>query len=88
VREARLLLDRLAATIRPAAAESMTEDARAAHQLVAERAAFRDLKAAATRARFAGLRGGKEVAGGLDRDLLRKLKRSTANWWQRPPIRG
>jgi hypothetical protein len=60
VREARRLLDRLAATVRAAAAEFMTEDARAAHQLVNEREAFRDLKATATRAsrRFAGREGG------------------------------
>ena len=51
----------------------MTEDARAARQLAAEKEAFRDLEAAATRAHFAGLRRGKEAA--LDLDLVRELKR-------------
>jgi len=73
--EARRLLDRLAATVRAAAAVFMTEDARAARQLAAEKEAFRDLEAAATRAHFAGLRGGKDTAGGLDPELLRELKR-------------
>jgi phosphate:Na+ symporter len=72
--EARRLLDRLAATVRAAAAVFMTEDARAARQLVAEKEAFRDIEASATRAHFAGLRGGKETAG-VDLDLLRELKR-------------
>ena len=57
--EARRLLDRLAATVRAAAAVFMTEDPRAARQLAAEKEAFRDLEAAATRAHFAGLRGGQ-----------------------------
>ena len=61
--EARRLLDRLVATVRAAAAVFMTEDARAARQLAAEKEAFRDLEAAATRAHFAGLRGGKSTAG-------------------------
>ncbi len=61
--EARRLLDRLGATVRAAAAVFMTEDARAARQLAAEKEAFRDLEAAATRAHFAGLRGGKERRG-------------------------
>ena len=51
----------------------MTEDARAARQLAAEKEAFRDLETAATQAHFAGLRGGKEAA--LDLDLVRELKR-------------
>ena len=50
--EARQLLDRLVATVRAAAAVFMTEDARAARQLVAEKEAFRDLEAAATRGAF------------------------------------
>jgi len=71
--EARRLLDRLGATVRAAAAVFMTEDARAARQLAAEKEAFRDLEAAATKAHFAGLRGGKEDV--LDLDLVRELKR-------------
>jgi phosphate:Na+ symporter len=71
--EVRRLLDRLAATVRAAAAVFMTEDARAARQLVAEKEAFRELEAAATQAHFAGLRGGKRSS--VDLDLLRELKR-------------
>ncbi len=55
--EARKLLQRLAATVRAAAAVFMTEDARAARLLVAEKEAFRELEAAATAAHFARLRG-------------------------------
>ena len=51
----------------------MTEDARAARQLVAEKEAFRDLEAAATRAHFVGVRRGKEAA--FDLELVRDLKR-------------
>jgi phosphate:Na+ symporter len=71
--EARQLLDRLVATVRAAAAVFMTEDARAARQLVAEKEAFRDLEAAATRAHFVGARRGKEAA--FDLELVRDLKR-------------
>jgi phosphate:Na+ symporter len=71
--EARQLLERLGTTVRAAAAVFMTEDARAARQLAAEKEAFRDLETAATRAHFAGLRGGKEAA--LDLELVRDLKR-------------
>ena len=51
------MLDRLAATVRAAAAVFMTEDARAARQLAAEKQAFRDLESAATRGHFAALQG-------------------------------
>ncbi len=73
--EARRLLHRLAATVRAAAAVFMTEDARSARQLAAEKEAFRDLEAAAIRAHFAALRGGKGERGSLDPELLRDLKR-------------
>jgi phosphate:Na+ symporter len=81
--EARRLLERLAATARAAAAVFMTEDARAARLLVAEKEAFRDLEASATVAHFAGLRartgqeGGAEAVEGsaLHLDLLREFKR-------------
>jgi len=53
----------------------MTEDARAARQLAAEKEAFRDLEAAATRARFSGRHGMTEPRTSLDLDLLRELKR-------------
>jgi phosphate:Na+ symporter len=54
--EARRLLERLAATVRAAAAVFMTEDARAARLLVAEKEAFRELEASATTAHFSRLR--------------------------------
>ena len=73
--EARRLLGRLAATVRAAAAVFMTEDARAARQLAAEKEAFREMEAAATRAHFAGLRGGQVEAAPLGLDMLRELKR-------------
>jgi phosphate:Na+ symporter len=72
--EARRLLERLGATVRAAAAVFMTEDPRAARQLMAEKEAFRDLEAVATQAHFAGLRGGRNIAS-VDLDLLRELKR-------------
>ena len=71
--EGHQLLDRLVATVRAAAAVFMTEDARAARQLVAEKEAFRDLESAATRAQFAGLRLGQKTP--VDLDLVRELKR-------------
>jgi len=74
-REARQLLDRLAATVRAAAAVFMTEDARAARRLAAEKEAFRELEAAATKTHLGGLRGLREARAGLDLDLLRELKR-------------
>lgn len=70
--EAHRLLERLAATARAAAAVFMTEDARAARQLAAEKEAFRDLESAATRAQFAARRNGNAA---LDLDLVRELKR-------------
>ncbi len=71
--EARQLLDRLAVTVRAAAAVFMTEDARAARQLVAEKEAFRDLETAATAVQFNGHGDGRKNP--LDLDLVRELKR-------------
>ena len=87
--EARQLLARLAATARAAAAVFMTEDARAARLLVAEKEAFRELEATATTLHFTGLRvrtgqgtaagtgpGNDAVEGSaLHLDLLRECKR-------------
>ena len=72
---ARRLLDRLAVTVRAAAAVFMTEDARAARQLAAEKEAFRDLETVATQAHFAALRGAAGDQATLDLDLVRELKR-------------
>jgi phosphate:Na+ symporter len=74
--EARRMLTRLAQTVRAAGAVFMTEDPRAARRLVAEKEAFRDMEAQATRGHFARLRGGVETEGSaLHLDLLRELKR-------------
>jgi len=73
--EVRRLLTRLVATVRAAAAVFMTEDARAARQLAAEKEAFRELEAGATHAHFARLRDGQGEAAPLDLDMLRELKR-------------
>jgi phosphate:Na+ symporter len=82
------ILQRLANTARAAAAVFMTEDARAARVLVAEKEAFREIETAATAAHFARLRGtARGTVGGaadgatdaaasvLNLDLLRELKR-------------
>ncbi len=69
------MLDRLAATVRAAAAVFMTEDARAARQLAAEKEAFRDLESAATAVQFAALQDGRKGHRCLDLDLVRELKR-------------
>ncbi|HEX5327679.1 MAG TPA: Na/Pi cotransporter family protein [Acetobacteraceae bacterium] len=75
--EAGRLLLRLAGTVRAAAAVFMTEDARAARQLVAEKEVFRELEATATSEHFARLRdhGAKGDHGTLQLDLLREMKR-------------
>jgi phosphate:Na+ symporter len=62
--EARRLLEGLAVTARAAAAVFMTEDARAARLLVAEKEAFREREATATTAHFAALRARGGAAGG------------------------
>ncbi len=74
--EAGKVLRRLAGTVRAAAAVFMTEDARAARRLVAEKEALRELEIAATTAHFARLRGTAGVeANALNLELLRELKR-------------
>jgi phosphate:Na+ symporter len=73
--EARRLLDRLATTVRAAAAVFMTEDPRAARQLAAEKQAFRDLESAATRSHFGALQDAEGPSLALDLDLVRELKR-------------
>ncbi|MGH7156422.1 MAG: Na/Pi cotransporter family protein [Acetobacteraceae bacterium] len=76
--EAARLLQRLAGTVRAAAAVFMTEDPRAARQLVAEKEVFRDMEAAATTAQVTQWRDrghGSAEAGTLQLDLLRELKR-------------
>jgi phosphate:Na+ symporter len=76
--EAARLLNRLVSTVRAAAAVFMTEDARAARELVTEKEVFRDLESAATSAHFDLIRAGSSAAAETDvmhLDLLRELKR-------------
>lgn len=71
------LVDRVIGNLRIAASLLMTEDARAARLLAAEKAAFRDVEAQATAAHFERLRAGRLESldsGGLHLDLLRDLK--------------
>ncbi|MBV9734467.1 MAG: Na/Pi cotransporter family protein [Acidisphaera sp.] len=72
------MLRRLGANLRAAAAVVMTDDTRAARALVGEKAAFRDLEAAATAAHFARLREGRvdsRETSALHLDVLRDMKR-------------
>jgi len=78
------LLDRLVATLRAAGSVFMTEDARAARQLVAEKEIFRSLESAATAQLVLGARRGPDsydAPGGtfLDLDVLRDLKQMNAH---------
>lgn len=74
--EAARLLDRLATTLRAAAAVFMTEDPRAARLLVAEKEAFRTLEDAATTAQ---LTQAVPPPGTLHLDVLRDLKQVNAH---------
>ena len=76
------MLDRLIANLRAGASLFMTEDARAARMLAAEKEAFRAMEAQATEAHFARLRAGRvETAetSALHLDVLRDLKRVNAH---------
>ena len=76
------MLDRLVANLRAAAALFMTEDARAARLLAAEKEAFRDMEAAATEAHFARLRAGRVDTRRDERAASRRAARPQAR--QRP----
>jgi phosphate:Na+ symporter len=76
--EIRGIVERLIANLRAAAAVFMTEDARAARQLAAEKQGFRDLEESGTAAHLARLRERRPESAetsGLHLDLLRDLKR-------------
>ncbi|KAA2215295.1 Na/Pi cotransporter family protein [Pseudoroseomonas oryzae] len=82
--EAELLrmTERVRANLRVAASVFMTEDARAARHLAAEKEAFRELEAQAVQAHFERLRqgqGGTAETSALHLDLLRDLKRLNAH---------
>jgi phosphate:Na+ symporter len=76
------LIGRLVANTRAAASLFVTEDARAARLLAAEKEAFRDMEARATETHFERLRAGRiETAetSSLHLDILRDLKRVNAH---------
>ncbi|MBV9826476.1 MAG: Na/Pi cotransporter family protein [Alphaproteobacteria bacterium] len=80
--EIRGMLERLAANTQTAAAVFMTDDARAARDLLGEKEIFRDLEARATEAHFARIRAGRPESmetSALHLDILRDLKRINAH---------
>ena len=80
--EIRMMLERLAMNVQGAAAVFMTEDARAARQLLHEKEVFRDLEARATEAHFARIRAGRVESvetSALHLDVLRDMKRINAH---------
>jgi phosphate:Na+ symporter len=80
--EIRSMLERLTGNVQTAAAVFMTDDARAARQLLGEKEVFRDLEARATEAHFARIRAGRIESvetSALHLDVLRDLKRVNAH---------
>jgi phosphate:Na+ symporter len=80
--EIHAMLQRLATNVRTAAAVFMTDDARAARELLGEKEVFRDLETQATEAHFARIRAGRVESvetSALHLDLLRDLKRINAH---------
>jgi phosphate:Na+ symporter len=76
--EIREMLERLAGNVTAAAAVFMTDDARAARALLAEKEVFRNLEARATETHFARIRAGRiesRETSSLHLDVLRDLKR-------------
>ena len=68
----------------------MTDDPRAARLLAAEKEAFRDMEAAATRAHFLRLRQGRidtAETSALHLDVIRDLKRINSTSSPAPPTR-
>lgn len=80
--EIRLMIERLIANARAAAAVFMTEDPRSARQLLAEKEVFRDFETRATDALFGRPRSERAEsveAGRLHLDIIRDLKRVNAH---------
>src|SRR5258707_8319164 len=76
--EIREMIERLISNARAAAAVFMTEDARAARQLLGEKEVFRELESRATEAHFGGVRARRRDSvetGRLHLDIVRDLKR-------------
>jgi phosphate:Na+ symporter len=80
--EIRVMLERLAGNVQAAVAVFMTEDARAARQLLHEKEVFRDLETRATEAHFARIRAGRVESvetSAMHLDVLRDMKRINAH---------
>ncbi|MBI3516020.1 MAG: Na/Pi cotransporter family protein, partial [Proteobacteria bacterium] len=80
--EIRAMLERLEGNLRTAAAVFMTDDARAARQLIAEKEVFRDLEHRATEGHFGRVRAGRVESvetSAWHLDVLRDLKRINAH---------
>ncbi|MGH7045490.1 MAG: Na/Pi cotransporter family protein [Stellaceae bacterium] len=80
--EIRTMLQRLATNVRTAAAVFMTDDVRAARDLLGEKEVFRDLETRATETHFARVRAGRVESvetSALHLDMLRDLKRINAH---------
>jgi len=80
--EIRLMVDRLIANTRAAAAVFLTEDPGAARQLLAEKEVFRDVETQATQTHFGLSRGRSPETVEVSRlhlDMLRDLKRVNAH---------
>ena len=80
--EIRAMLERLIGNVQTSAAVFMTDDARAARRLLAEKEVFRDLEARATASHFARIRAGRVESvetSALHLDVLRDLKRINAH---------
>jgi phosphate:Na+ symporter len=76
------MLQRLVTNLRTAAAVFMTDDVRAARELLGEKEVFRDLENRATEAHFARVRAGRVESvetSALHLDMLRDLKRINAH---------
>jgi phosphate:Na+ symporter len=76
--EIRSIMERLIGNVHAAAAVLMTDDPRAARQLLAEKEVFRDIETRATEAHFARIRAGRVESvetSKLHLDLLRDTKR-------------
>jgi phosphate:Na+ symporter len=80
--EIRHLIERLMSNARAAAAVFMTEDARAARQLLREKEVFREIETRVTKAHFGTVGSGRTdniEAGRLHLDIVRDLKRVNAH---------
>ena len=73
------MIERLMSNARAAAAVFMTEDLRAARQLIGEKEIFREIELRAAQAHFDRARGESVETTTLHLDILRDLKRVNAH---------